>query len=477
MAAWPLLLRVVMKPIGAAYLCLALGLLFVTTAVPATASERSDAYQQFRADFDARRFQEAIPPAQKVVDLTEQQYGALHPQMVNALTNLATTQFRVKDYAAAETAYLRAVKVVEANEGGFSRSMLQPLLGLAVTYQATGYHVEAAATLRRAVDVSRKLDGLFSPQQLNLLNPLIDSYVALSRVDDAEREHKYAMQLAESFYGKNDVRLLPTLDRLGRWYEATGRYAVAVETHTRALEIVRKSASESDLRLVAPLRGLARTYRLEFINGAEPLDAPGMPPREIEIIGQTYAPPPTLPGAGVAGIRSRPRSSGEQALRLALKIIGDGTTPEVRAIRGDTLIDFGDWYQIGNDFGNAVKRYRQAWQELSAPGSPGTAALSEPARLVFIAPPGSWRRRDGDPTGVTEYWVELDFTVTADGRVEDIRTIQADVAPSTEKSVVNSVRKARYRPRFVDGEPVLTLNQRHRQAIYVRKSGGDRQGA
>lgn len=466
-----------MKPIGVPSLCLGFGLLFVTTAVPASASERSDAYQQFRADFDARRFQEAIAPAQKVVDLTERQYGALNPEMVNALTNLATTQFRVRDYAAAEAAYLRAIKVVEANEGGFSRTMLQPLLGLGVTYQATGFHVEAAATLRRAVDVSRKLDGLFSPQQLNLLNPLIDSYVALARVDDAEREHKYALQLAESLYGKSDVRLLPTLDRLARWHEATGRYVLAVETHTRALEIVRKSAGESDLRLVGPLRGLARTYRLEFIHGAEPLDAPGTPPRELEIIGQTYAPPPTLPGAGVSGIRSRPRSSGEQALRLALKIIGDGTTPELHAIRGDTLLDFGDWYQTGNDFDSAVKRYREAWLELSAPGSSGTAALNAPARLVFIAPPGSWRRRDADPTGVTEYWVELDFTVTADGRVEDIKTIEADVAPSTEKGVVNSVRKSRYRPRFVDGEPVVTPNQRHRQAIYVRKSGEDRQGA
>jgi tetratricopeptide (TPR) repeat protein len=466
-----------MKPIGALTLCFGLGLLFVTTVVPATASERSEAYQQFRAHFDARRFQEAVPQAQKVVELTEKQYGALHPEMVNALTNLATTQFRLRDYAAAETAYLRAIKVVEANEGGFSRTILPPLLGLGITYQATGYHIEAAATLRRAVDVSRKLDGLFSPQQLNLLNPLIDSYVALARVDDAEREHKYAMHLAESLYGKNDVRLLPTIDRLARWYEATGRYALAIETHTRALEIVRKSAGETDLRLVGPLRGLARTYCQEFINGAEPLDAPGTPARELEIIGQTYAPPPTLPGAGVAGIRSRPRSSGEQALRLALKIIGDATTPELRAIRGDTLVDFGDWYQIGNDFESAVKRYRQAWQELSAPGGPGTAALEAPARLVFIAPPGSWRRRDGDPTGVTEYWVELDFTVTADGHVEDIKTIEADVAPSTEKSVVTSVRKSRYRPRFVDGEPVATPNQRHRQAIYIRKSGEDSKGA
>lgn len=466
-----------MKPFGTLPHRLALGLLFVTTVVPATASERSDAYQQFRADFAARRFTEALPAAQKVVDLTEKQYGALHPEMVNALTNLATTQYRVKDYPAAETAYLRAIKVVEANEGGFSRNVLPPLLGLGITYQATGFHIEAAASLRRAVDVSRKLDGLFSAEQLHLLNPLIDSYVALARVDDAEREYKYALQLAESLYGRNDVRILPELDRFARWYEATGRYAQAIATHTRALEIVRKTVGETDLRLVGPLRGLARTYCLEYINGAEPLDAPGMPPREIEIIGRTYAPPPTLPGAGVSGIRARPRASGEQALRLALKIIGDGTTPELRAIRGDTLLDFGDLYQIGNDFQSAVKRYREAWAELSAPGSPGTAALSAPVRLVFIAPPGSWIRRDGDPTGVTEHFVELDFTVTADGRVENIKTVEADVAASTEKGVVNAVRKARYRPRFVDGEPAVTTNLRHRQAIYVRKSGEDRQGA
>lgn len=148
----------------------------------ATDAERHGVYKAFRAEFDAAHFTTALPIAQRLVELTEQQYGADDRQLVNPLTNLGTVYYRLGDYPAAETAYLRAVRLIEGKLAGADRMLMRPLTGLGETYLATRQHAEAATALKRAVDLSRNLDGLFNVEQLDILDPLIESYVALDRL-------------------------------------------------------------------------------------------------------------------------------------------------------------------------------------------------------------------------------------------------------------------------------------------------------
>src|SRR6187551_2365029 len=83
-------------------------------AVAVTDAERINANQQFREAFDARRYAEALPLAQKVVDLTEEQYGKDARALVNPLTNLGTVHYRLKDFPAAEKEYQRSVEILDA---------------------------------------------------------------------------------------------------------------------------------------------------------------------------------------------------------------------------------------------------------------------------------------------------------------------------------------------------------------------------
>src|SRR3569833_4725827 len=120
-------------------------------AAAVTDAERISANQQFRVAFDARKYEEALPLAQKVVDLTQEQYGKDARALVNPLTNLATVHYRLKDYPAAEKDYQSAVDILEKTAGTTDRQLLRPLQGLGSAHFAENEYVDASVALKRAV--------------------------------------------------------------------------------------------------------------------------------------------------------------------------------------------------------------------------------------------------------------------------------------------------------------------------------------
>src|SRR5205807_3160089 len=118
-----------------------------------------------RTAFDAHRYSDALPLATKLVELTEEQFGASDRALVNPLCNLGTTQYRLGDYKHAEDSYVRSVKIAADTGGNGDRLLLRPLHGLGATYYVTRQFEDASVTLQRALDLSRNLDGLLNPGQ------------------------------------------------------------------------------------------------------------------------------------------------------------------------------------------------------------------------------------------------------------------------------------------------------------------------
>jgi TonB family protein len=432
----------------------------VPPAPAVQSTDRAALYRAFREHFDARRFTEALPLAQQLVTVTEGLYGPTAVELVAPLSNLGTTMLRLKDTNGAAVQFQRALKIVETRNGGFSHDVIAPLFGLGVTYAAAGDYQASTDTLRRAVDVSRKLDGLFNVGQLALVEALISSYVGLGQYEDAEREQQYALRLAENSYGRNDPRLLPMLERGALWFEQSGRFIAARQTYARALEIARRAGGDNDPRMIAPLRGIARMYRLEYLYGAEPVSLTAGPQSSSSVYSSTTA-PVTAETPGMLN------DAGEDALTLALAVIE--AHPEIATAQlGDTLVDLGDWYMVAAKPRDAMRAYKEAWSALAAPGAKGTAALATPAQIIYRAPSVSRRNPTVDPSEYIEGFVEVQFVVTPEGRVKDPAVATSDVSETIGKSVVTAIRRARYRPRFVDGAPVLTNDVRYNQRVYIR---------
>jgi TonB family protein len=424
--------------------------------VPAAAvsdAERTQVNKQFRELFDQKRYAEALPFAERVVAMTEEQYGKDNRAVVNPLTNLGTVHYRMKDYPAAEKEYQRSVEILEATAGSTDRQLLRPLHGLGAAHFAEKEYVDASVALKRAIDLSRNIDGLFNIEQLQILEPLIASYVALDLTGEAEKEQQYALRVAESAYGRMDPRMLKPLDRYGRWLEQIGRYTSARLLYARALTIAEQTGGRGTSLAVDPLLGIARSYRLEFVNGAE--DPAGS--QEGFAGGSDLSPAP------IDG--QRLNADGERALRLALQAI-DKSKPVDHNKRGETLIELGDWYMSAGAISRGADTYREAWKELVEAGD--TAVLSTPRLLAYRPPASSVKRSKLDEDESEERFVEVRYTVTKDGRTDNVETVQSDASESMQRSVVSAVKKARYSPRFENGEPVDTQAVTMRERVLVK---------
>jgi hypothetical protein len=442
--------------------CLA-GCVAAWVALPAAAvtdADRIEANRQFREAFDAKRYAEALPLAQRVVELTEEQYGKDNRALVNPLTNLGTVHYRLKDYESAEKEYQRSIQILEATAGNTDRQFLRPLHGLGRAHFAEQEFVDASIALKRAVDLSRNLDGLFNVGQLEILEPLIASYVALDLTSEAEKEQQYALRVAENAYGRMDPRMLGPLDRYARWLERIGRYTSARLLYARALTIAEQSSGRGSMAAVDPLLGIARSYRLEFVNGAEE-------PRQ-----DTFTASGELASMPVDGSRLNP--DGERALRLALQAI-DKNKPVDHRKRAEAFIELGDWFISAGALGRGVETYKEAWKELKLTGD--TSLLDAPRLLAYRPPPSSVKRSKLDADEAEERYAVVRLTVLKDGRTDSVEIVEGDATEGGKRSLVSAMKKARYSPRIVDGEAVATEGVTLRERMLVKSRGGGSEDA
>ena len=425
-------------------LMLAAALLAPAAALAVTDAERVAVYREYRAAFDARRYPDALPLAEKLVALTEEQYGANDRELVNPLANLGTTQYRMGDYKEAEDTYLRSVKIAADTGGGSAdRLLLRPLQGLGATYYATRQYEDASLTLQRALDLSRNLDGLLNAGQLPILYPLIGSLVNLERHSEADREFQYSVRVAESAWGGTDARVIRPVDRYARWLEHMGRYPSARAQYARELTIAEGAGSRAARLVIDPLLGIARSYRLEATNGSDEEAA-------------QYVDPFVQPSVGVLGDHGGHglHPDGEKALLLALQTI-DKMRPVEHQLRGTTLMELGDWYLCADVPDKSLARYREAWKDLQQAGS--TARLDVPRQLAYRTPSASAARsRLAERDNTDEHSVQATFTVKRDGHTANVITSTSDATGAQQKTVLTAVRRARYAPRLLDGEPVDT---------------------
>ncbi len=422
---------------------LAAAVLAPAVALAVTDAERVAVYRDFRAAFDARRYPDALPLAEKLVALTQEQYGAKDRELVNPLANLGTTRYRMGDYKGAEEVYLRSVKIAADTGGNGDRLLLRPLQGLGATYYATRQYEDASVTLQRALDLSRNLDGLLNPGQMPILYPLIGSLVNLERHGEADREFQYAVRVAQSAWGSTDRRVIRPVDRYAHWLEHMGRYPSARAAYARELTIAEGAGSRAARLVIDPLLGIARSYRLEATNGSDEETAQYVDPfAQSSLSG--------LPEHAGRGLNP----DGEKALLLALQTI-DKMQPVDHELRGTSLMELGDWYLCADQADRSLARYREAWKEFQQAGS--TAPLDAPRQLAYRTPASSAARSPlAERDNTDEHSVQATFTVKRDGHTANVSTSGSDATAAQQKIVLAAVRRARYAPRLLNGEPVDT---------------------
>jgi tetratricopeptide (TPR) repeat protein len=435
--------------------------LLVALALPVAALAVSDAdriavYKEFRAQYDAKKYAEAQPLAERLVELTEAQYGSEELPLTNPLTNLATVHYKLGHYASAIENYQRTLRILQAKSTIADKQQIRPLHGLGVSFMGARDPESAVVALKRAADLSRNTDGLFNINQVEFIDALIDAYEASGRYAEAEKESLYAMRVEEAAYGRTSIKLLDRLDKLARWYEAARRYTSERNVYERALGILSRHAPENDLRRVAPLRGIARSFRLESFYGVEGADT-----------GATFN--SGNAGAPVFSDGTQQRR-GESSLNTALTII-EANTPTNEQLRGEVLTDLGDWFLVSNAMRRAFDTYAAAWKAFATVSN--TTLLDSPRILAYRPSISSVDRSQLDPAEAVVKVVQLVFKVDKDGRIDEVTSPTTDVPENIVRNSAASMKRSRYAPRIENGIAVPTDNVVFYERVLIKVTSPD----
>ena len=449
-----------------------LGLLLglTTVLVPAGAAppmpQRPEAQQEFWASYDKRDWSAAIEEARRLV---EQARAKSEPEaLANALTLLGNAQLSGGDRVNAEISYREALQITELAGTRTGATLLDPLRGLGYTLALLDRHEEAVPYLERALNVSHRTYGLFDLSQQGLLRQLASSLTQTGRLVDGAKQMLYLQRVGERTYGAKDPRMSPMLCVIADWYVDTGNFMIGRERFRDAIEIVERRLGKNDPALVQPLRGLARSYVQEIYFATQ-----GYQPLQDRLLLDPDAVEPK-------GVNPKYISSdGEKALKRALGILQ--ARPDVSpALMIDTLIQLGDWYQLKQHSEKALAHYRRAAalvasSDQSGP-DPAPAPLSFPVRVYYPLPQLAMRNRQLPPEEIEEKVVAVQFTVNDKGYVEDAKVIEQNGTERQASEALQAVRGSRYRPKFVNGEPVQTEGVVNREVFKMRKQADDEEG-
>jgi TonB family protein len=442
----------------------------LSAAEAAETPHRPESQQEYWAQIDRKDWSAAIAAAEQLVAAARSTAAQQPLALGEALTLLGNAQLGARNFDAAVTAFDESLKITEARVGAASPKLLDPLRGLGYTLAAAEKHKEAIPPLERALLIDRRSYGLYDLAQQKVLRQLADSLVKVGRPDDAQRHVAYLVQLGDRVYGKRDPRQVPILCFAAGWHGDLGDFISARAIYRAAIDIVESKLGPDDLATVEPLRGLASTYTRELY-----FSTLGLRTQTLERT------PTSADGNSNLQRELNPRflgTEGEKALERAVKVL-DAQPPSAYDTLLETLIQAGDWFQIKHMPEKAMPYYRRAASLSSTidaataamPGPKGTIGgpLTFPVRVYYPTPSQATRNTTLPADQVDERFVAVAFTVTDSGEVEDAKITEANGTQRESADALAAIRAARFRPQFVNGEPVKTTGMTNREVFRTRK--------
>jgi tetratricopeptide (TPR) repeat protein len=422
-----------------------------------------DATAEFRRRFDAKDYAGAIVQARHVITLTRQDPTATSEDLQVALMNLGAVQALGEDYLGAEQTYQEVITALESQGRMTTPRMARATAGLAnAQYFAKRYDV-AAEAYDRAILLSRRNEGLFNEEQLTLLDRRADSLTALGRYEEALQSLAYGMRIADRRFGSQDQRTIDRLEQLGRWYTRVHAYEASRQALRSAVRIVEKRSGPYAIELIGPLTGIAESYRRQLL---DPEAMRESAEDDRNSIFHESNNPSGMPGR-TPGLLA---SEGERALERAVEIVDRQPNPSPLQV-ADVRTQMGDWYQTRLQTERALPHYKLAWQAAEhAPDVNGQSLrdllFGKPTLLHYdrVSELDRYAKR---PAGEVEaHTIEIDLTVDADGRVRARKLVSNEGDAHLAEEALEAADTARYRPRFVDGNPVETSDVRLTQTYY-----------
>ena len=425
-------------------------------------SARVDAQAEFRRLLDAKDYQGAVVQGRRVVTLVRQDPTATSEELQGALMNLGAVQTLAEDYLGAEQTYQEVIGLLEGEGRLTTTRMSRAVAGLANAYYEAKRYDLAADTYDRAIQLNRRNEGLFNEEQLTLLDRRADALTSLGRYEDALQSLAYGMRIAERRFGAQDQRTIDRLEQLGRWYTRVGAYEASRQALRSAVRLVEKRSGPNAIELVGPLTGIAESFRRQLLDPEAMRESAEDDRNSVFHDANSSGMPGRTPGLLA--------SEGERSLERAIEIVERQPKPSPVQV-ADVHTQMGDWYQTRLQHDRALPQYKLAWvaaeQAPILDGKSLRELLFGKPILLHYTRPTEWDRYARRPADeVVAHTVEIDLTVSTEGRVRGRKLVSNEGDAHMAEEALEAADTARYRPRFVDGNPVETPDVRLTQTYY-----------
>ena len=229
---------------------------------------------------------DAIPIAERAVDIARERHGEQHTEFSSALGLLAVVYQAQGRYVEAELLFKRSLDIREKALGPEHLNVGAALNNLAVLYREQRRYSEAEPLLRRALAIAEKERDPGHPAVGVALNQLAAVLKDQRRFADAETLYKRSLDAREKTLGSEHVSVGKVLIGLAELHLDQKRYPDAEPLLKRSLEIFEKALPPDHPDIATALSSFAK---LHWELGRRP-EAENALVRSVDIYQKTLGP-------------------------------------------------------------------------------------------------------------------------------------------------------------------------------------------
>lgn len=202
--------------------------------------------------YGAKKFDEALPLAERAVRLRETALSPEHHLVAAALFNVMMVQIERGKLSEAKKLGRRSLEILEKNYGTEDIKLI-PVLDVIAQLDRKEYDYGAAEdTFKRVLAIRQKSSGAESPETAEALLNLARVYHSKGGSDGkAEKFYRQALAIQEKTLGQNDKRIAATLENYAGLLFLMNRTDEAMKLEERSIAIVSGGKTNPNLTSVS----------------------------------------------------------------------------------------------------------------------------------------------------------------------------------------------------------------------------------
>jgi CHAT domain-containing protein/Tfp pilus assembly protein PilF len=340
--------------------------------------------QAFRL-YQQGKTHEALPSAQKALEIRKQVLGERHPDYALSLNNLVALYRAEGEYAKAEPLYRQALELRKQVLGPRHPYYATSLNNLGVLYQSQGEWARAEPLYRQALEIRKQVLGERHPDFALSLYNLAGLYQSQGEYAPAEVLLRQALEIRNQVLGQRHPDYAAGLNLLAGLYQSQGEYAQAEPLYRQALAIQKEALGERHPLYAIGLNNLGLLYLTQQAYGKALAIHRQALAIQKEVLGERHPDYATSLTNLAAVYRSQAEYAQaepllQQALAIQKQVLGE-RHPDYAA----SLHTLADLYQAQGEYARAEPLLRQALEirkQVLGPRHPNYAlSLNNLARL------------------------------------------------------------------------------------------------